>query len=335
MYQEIIKTLKSNVAAEEFKTEYLKIVDLACSENRVKSKERYLESHHVIPDFMFIERKRKGPRGHLLGDPESSWNKVLLTFREHLMAHYYLYEICKGTRYEFSAGSALQFFFTKATGKHARQINLSEVDEKFLTEMDYLREFGVQSISNARKGTIPAVDAVTREPQGSVPVDHPMVLSGKWVHHSKGVSNPNMARDVSGSKNTNFKEITLAMKTRVFVCVIRSLEGNHLSKKKLEHNIKKEFTEFKKISLVWVLNNFNSLDNLLSEANKFLGTDIQYDPYYRSTSQRKLLSSASSRFRWYSDGETFKQIKGTEIETFLKDNPDFKPGKWKLKKEKV
>ena len=149
-----------------YKQLYKEIIDTAKLEKRTKNSEIYYESHHIVPEFMFKIRKRTGPAGHLDGDANSVDNLVLLTFQEHLMAHYYLYEILKDTHYGYSAGSALQFFFVKATGGHIRQRTLSEVDKKFLDEMAHLRQIGIKCISNARAGKMPVVDAITREKIG-------------------------------------------------------------------------------------------------------------------------------------------------------------------------
>lgn len=315
-----------------YKEHYKKIIDTALSENRKKGGDIYYESHHIVPDFMFKNRKRKGPRGHLDGDPDSPQNKVLLTFQEHLMCHYYLYEILKGTHYDYSAGSALQFFFVKSTGSHKRQRELSEVDQAFLNDMAHLRQIGINSISNARKGMMPAVDAKTKQSVGSVSIDHPKIKSGEWQHHSKGKPSsvkPENMKSQKGTNNNNYKEMTDDRRNRLFVCVTQSLEDNYLSKKKLNLNIKKEFTEFNKISLVWVTNNFESIKNLVLETNQCFGTNIQYEPYYRSDTQKRLLSKAASEFKWYSNGNRFKQVRKCEIESFLKYNPDYKPGRWK------
>lgn len=250
----------------------------AQNENRTKGGGIYYESHHIVPDFMFKLRKRKGPRGHLDGNPESPTNKVLLTFKEHLMAHYYLYEILKGSRYEYSAGSALQFFFIKATGNHMRQRNLSDIDEDFLNEMQHLREIGCKSISNARKGKMPVVDAKTGEKMGSVPVNHPRVLSGEWQHHSKG--KPGTKQPVGygvGSANRNYKEMTPERRMRVLKCVGESCDESIMFRvSEFQKNIKCEFKEFKKISTVWVLNNFLSWENLVSEYNLHNKIQIRY-----------------------------------------------------------
>lgn len=303
---------------------YKKIIDQAKSENRMKNQGVYYEQHHIVPDFLFKNRKRTGPKGHLDGNPDGPENLVLLTFSEHLMAHYYLYEIYKGTRYEYSAGSALQFFFVKATGSHGRQRNLSEVDEKFLKEMEHLRLLGNESISKARTGKMPVVDAVTREKMGSVSVNHPKILSGEWIHHSKGVPGKS-ARDMSGSKNTNFKELTQDRRERMWKCVADSCQDSHLKLNLLQDKMKSEFTEFKKISLAWIGNKFGSLQNLIDETNENLGLEIKYNPYHRSNEQRKIASRHSSKHRWYNNG--VKNVKVTNEEEFCKNNPEYKLGR--------
>jgi hypothetical protein len=310
-----------------YKELYKKIIDQAKAENRMKNQGVYYEQHHIVPDFLFKNRKRTGPKGHLDGNPDSPENLVLLTFSEHLMAHYYLYEIYKETRYEYSAGSALQFFFVKAIGNHKRQRNLSEVDEKFLKEMEHLRLIGNESISKARTGKMPVVDVVTRKKVGSVPIDHPKVLSGEWIHHSKGVPGKS-ARDMSGSKNTNFKELTQDRRERMWKCAANSCQDGYLKLNLLQDNMKTEFTEFKKISLAWVGKKFGSLQNLINETNKNLALEIKYSPYHRSSEQRKIAAEHSSKHRWYNNG--IKNVRVINEEEFCKNNPKYKLGRIKV-----
>lgn len=314
-----------------YKELYKKLIDTARKENRMKDQGTYYERHHIVPDFLFKNRKRAGPKGHLDGNPDSAENLILLTFSEHLMAHYYLYEIYKGTRYEYSSGSALQFFFVKATGNHKRQVNLTEVDEKFLKEMEHLRLLGNESISKARKGKMPVVDAITREKQGSVPVDHPKVLSGEWIHHSKGLpskTKPEKRKSQKGSDNNNYKELTQDRRERMWKCVANSCQGEYLKLHLLRSNMKKEFTEFRKISLRWIENKFGSLENLLKETNENLNLSIKYSPYHRSDEQRKIAAEHSAKHRWYNNGTT--NIRVTNAEEFCKEHPDFVQGKIKL-----
>jgi hypothetical protein len=310
-----------------YKELYKNLIDGARKENRMKNSVTYYEQHHIVPDFLFKSRKRTGPKGHLDGNPDGAENLILLKFSEHLMAHYYLYEIYKETRYGYSAGSALQFFFVKATGNHQRQRNLSDVDEKFLKEMEHLRIIGIESISKARKGKMPVVDAVTREKQGSVSVTHPRVLSGEWIHHSKGIPGKS-ARDMAGFKNTNFKELTPDRRERMWKCVSASCQEGYLKLHLLQDNMKREFVEFKKISLAWIGNKFGSLENLLHETNENLNLGIKYDPYHRSVEQRKIAAQHSSKHRWYNNN--IQNIRVTNAEEFCKNNPEYVLGRIKL-----
>ena len=310
-----------------YKKLYTRLIDAAKTEHRLKNNGVYYEQHHIVPDFLFKNRKRTGPIGHLDGSPNSRENLILLTFREHLLAHYYLYEIYKGSRYEYSAGSALQFFFIKATSNHKRQITLSEVDEKFLSEMEHIRALGIKSISRARKGRMPAVDAITRAGVGSVLVNHPKVLSGEWIHHSKGKVGK-CGRDMTGTNNTNYKELTSNRLERLWKCVSESCQNGYLKLKLLDGNMKREFTEFDKISVAWVKNNFESVLKLVEETNKQLNLNIKYNPYHRSVEQRMIASAHSAKHRWYNNGTI--NVRVTDELTFCKVNAEYKLGKIKI-----
>lgn len=331
MFRSLITEINTYGDIRMYKQKYKEIIDNARSENRVKSGDVYYEKHHVVPEFLFKNRKRKGPKGHLDGNPNSKENIVLLTFVEHLMCHYYLYEIYKDTRYEYSAGSALQFFFTKAVSNHARQINLSDVDQEFLSQMEHLRKIGNESISKARTGMMPVVDATTRESMGSVSVNHPKVLSGEWIHHSKGVPSPSKPENrkiQKGSNNNNFKELTWDRRERLWKCVMNSTEDEHLKLNLLKKEMTKEFVEFKKISTKWVENNYQSFNDLVDEVNKHIGTNIKYNPYHRSKSQKEKLSLESSKHRWYNDGYT--NIRVTNMDEFIKTHSHYVSGKIKV-----
>lgn len=306
---------------------YKNLINHAKNENRIKNNGIYYEYHHINPDFLYKNRKRPGPIGHLDGDPNNLDNLVLLTFLEHLMSHYYLYKIYKGTRYEYAAGSSLLFFFTKSIGKHSRQLNISNNNKNLLKEMEYLKMIGIESIRKSKIGKMVAVDAITREKIGFVPTNHPNVISGKWIHHSKGVPGKS-GRDMRGVKNNNFKELTQERRKRLWKCVAISCEDGYLKLTELKKNMEKEFIEFKKISLVWIKNNFDSIDALVKETNENLGLTIKYDSYHKSINQRKILSEHSSKHRWYNNG--IKNIRVTNEEEFRKNNPTYVLGKLKI-----
>jgi hypothetical protein len=306
---------------------YKNTIDNAKSENRNKHTDIYYESHHIVPDFMFKNRSRKGPCGHLDGNPDSVDNIVLLTFREHLMCHYYLYEIYKDTRYGYSAGSSLQFFFVKATGNHVRSRSLSEVDETFLQEMDHLRLLGISSISKARLGKMPVVDAITRKSIGSVDIHHPKILSGEWIHHSKGKPSPNSGRNQQGKNNSNYKEMTNYRELRLFECVNKSVEDGYLVKNLLEMNIKSEFIEFSKISTAWVKNNYGNIQCLVDKVNIAFDSEIKYNPYHRSKKQRQIASDTTKATCWVTDSLSNNKISKSELVSFLAENPSWKHGR--------
>lgn len=56
----------------------------------------YSETHHIIPDSFYINRKRDGPPGWLEGDPDEKDNLVNLTGREHALCHWLLKKMTAG-----------------------------------------------------------------------------------------------------------------------------------------------------------------------------------------------------------------------------------------------
>lgn len=84
---------------------------------------------------------------------------------------------------------------------------------------------------------------------------------------------------MKGCLNTNYKEMTQDRKLRLFSVVKQTAHETNdtIVIKKLEAAIKNEFKEFKKISLVWVTNNFRSITNLIHEVNLFYGINLKYN----------------------------------------------------------
>lgn len=297
-----------------YKKHYKLLIESAKNKNRSKKSGEYYESHHIIPDFMFLNRKRKGPKGHLEGDPNDPKNLVLLTPREHILAHILLCKSLKGDKYYNQASSAVMWFFIKVVGKHQRNINgFYAVSKKY----ERYRILGLSGISESRKNKIPVKDANTGIVIGSISKDHPKILSGEWVHITKGRKISQTERenrkDVNGKMNPNFKEMTEERKERLFNIIEKSLEENHLMVNKLNALLKKEFTEFKSISIVWIRNNFGNFENLALEYNKTRGCDIKYNPYYRSANQKQKSSKHNSKYIWVTDGQSNLRIKCDEI----------------------
>lgn len=82
----------------DYQKHYSLLTDRAISQDRRKYKKSdnryvYYEKHHIIPECFFINRKRKGTRGYLDGNPDAKVNLVLLTPEEHFLAHQLLVKI--------------------------------------------------------------------------------------------------------------------------------------------------------------------------------------------------------------------------------------------------
>lgn len=57
---------------------------------------KYLEKHHIVPDCFFVDRSRPGKPGWIQGDPNVPENIVLLTAKEHYIAHRLLCKFLTG-----------------------------------------------------------------------------------------------------------------------------------------------------------------------------------------------------------------------------------------------
>jgi hypothetical protein len=265
-----------------YKKVYGLIIKKAKNENRKKTTEVYYEKHHIIPDFMFIERKRKGPKGHLPGNPNDPNNLVLLTPREHFLCHVLLHKICKGTRYEYSAGSALGFFFTKQNHPREHWFSYAKKYAKWRLQ-------GLDAISKARSGMMPVKDAITGEMIGSIDTNHPKVISGEWIHHTKGrkvsIEEQAKRKPQDGTNNNNYKLITPEIEQVIFDCVSVSLDNNNLIQKIFVEHMRHKLipTYFKKLSIVFIKNNYGSMNQFVEFYNITHNTNILYDPYYRGS----------------------------------------------------
>lgn len=167
---------------------YSKIYRQLCDRGRMRKKANgvYLEKHHIIPTFFYKHNKRKlrFNDGILCGDGNHIGNITLLTAREHFLAHILLCKIFYGTKWQHRCESQLQFFFTKIGQTHPRSKHFNPSDTKKYQTYAIMSNNAIQK---CRTGTMPVKDVITNEMIGQVQVDHPKVVSGEWVHHSKNV----------------------------------------------------------------------------------------------------------------------------------------------------
>lgn len=151
----------------------------------------YTEVHHILPKS--------------LGGKNNPENLIQLLPEEHLKCHWLRYKAI-GDKEDFLAVKMMlnaKFLSQKFESFHKKKfLDLPEevVSDSFLKIYHEYRdeiynfrktqgwqtEDGRNRISKARKGKTPCIDAKTGEKIGSVDVNHPKVLSGEWVHHTKG-----------------------------------------------------------------------------------------------------------------------------------------------------
>lgn len=163
---------------------------------RLNSVSLYVEVHHIIP--------------RSLDGDDSKENLVELLPEEHIFIHMLRYKIYNkredmlAVRFMLNGMSTRnhmknQIFLTKKLRMGYSWIRTHSAE--FRKEIGWQTEDGVRRISEARMGTMPVRDSVTREMIGSVSVDHPNVLSGKWVHHTKGIKYGQEVRDKISKRN--------------------------------------------------------------------------------------------------------------------------------------
>lgn len=168
--------------------DYEKIYSDLCNrgKKRKKGASLYLEKHHIIPTF-FFKKNRKKHRfhdGYLPGNYDDASNITYLTPREHFVAHLLLCKIWSNTKWFHRCRSSVILFFNdNYDNRHVRKLYFNP---GFSSKYDVYRKGAIESLSKERRGKMPVKDAGTGKMIGSISVNHPNVISGKWVHHSKG-----------------------------------------------------------------------------------------------------------------------------------------------------
>lgn len=318
-----------------YRNTYRNIMNRAKLESRAKGGKTYYESHHVVPNFMFKDRKgRVGPIGHLDGDCNDKNNLVLLTIREHFLSHLLLTKIYAGTRYENSAKKSLVWFFTvleKSDHPREEWYNLSR-SKKY----EKYRELAIEGIRDSMVGTMLVKDAKTNEKIGRISTQHEKVLSGEWVHWTTGRKNTEEqtkanSKRMTGMGNSNAKNnITKQMVVDAVVkyVVENNKSSTYILRKEMDTALKQELN----VSVMIMKQRFtNGRTELLAEVNTELANrnllPVKYDPYYRGEEQKKKLSSASSAHRWATDGMVSIRLGADQLDRFLEENKTYKQGR--------
>lgn len=97
----------------------------------------YIELHHIVPECLFINRKRKGAKGYLEGNPDNKNNLVYLTAREHFICHMLLIKLLKNTFDKARLGPALYKMFGEG-GQYKKSIAY-ETAKKIASKNSFMR----------------------------------------------------------------------------------------------------------------------------------------------------------------------------------------------------
>lgn len=261
---------------------YKRIHDQIIDKYRNKDRVGYMEKHHIIL--------------RCLGGTDDKENLVYLPPREHFLVHLLLFKMNKNTPHKYKYGMSLALFIHQGNN-HIRTLNFKYSSRKY----EIWHKAGLKCISEYRKGKMPVKDTATGKMIGEAEINHPKVLSGEWVHHSKGLKlseqrKAEMRKLTKGSKNPNYKEFTDEVKEILYDCIKDSLEDNYLRVGILEKNFKQKTSHiFNKISNVAIINKYKSWQNLIDEYNEIFSTNVKYSRVFRSAGQRLEASVRASQ----------------------------------------
>jgi hypothetical protein len=109
---------------------YYNIIDRAILRVNIEPNEK----HHIIPESFYLNRKRSGPPGVILGDANDPMNLVQLSPKEHLLCHKLLVKMTTG---KFKAKMYKALYMTCIYGNtHQRTVKLtSRQYERIILEL--------------------------------------------------------------------------------------------------------------------------------------------------------------------------------------------------------
>ena len=158
---------------------------------RLKESYIYSELHHIIP--------------RSFGGDDSPENLVRVLPEEHLFLHFLRFKIFKSFKdlqavkmmlngYSNPSSENKKLTFNKDSfvlNKHIRVFYALHKQEcqKNRKQKGWHTEEGVKRISDSMKGKVVCKDAITGELTGKHDRNHPKILSGEWVQHSRGMVN--------------------------------------------------------------------------------------------------------------------------------------------------
>lgn len=154
------------------------------NDERLNGSSLYVEIHHIIP--------------RSLGGTDEITNLVEVLPEEHIFLHMLRYKIYQKRQ----DALAVRFCLNSMQSNKQKPYGMSSLGLTKKLRMGYawirshaqtIRQTegwhspeGIKRISEARKGKLVVRDADTKQFIGVVCNTHPNVISGKWVHHTKG-----------------------------------------------------------------------------------------------------------------------------------------------------
>lgn len=167
---------------------YNNLVEINRTKNRSKFNDVYYEEHHILPVSW--------------GGTDEAFNMVLLTGKEHWVAHLLLSKIATGQN---------------AYKAHQAVVNMGRVisEGKRKTSRLYAiaRKHIAEEVSKKHKNTLIVKDATSGIRIGRVSKNHPKVLNGDWIFFHIGMTRSEEFKSkvgisVSGIKNGTFTGMT-------------------------------------------------------------------------------------------------------------------------------
>jgi hypothetical protein len=255
------------------------------SDPRLNDASLYVELHHIIP--------------RSLGGNDDLSNLIEVLPEEHIFIHMLRYKIYKKMEDMWAVRFMLNGFDSK---KSFKKLNYKILNKKIRMGYVWLRIYaqnvrkikgwqtadGLKRISKAREGKMVAKDAETGKFIGMVEMNHPNVISGKWVHHTKGrvfseKECVNIRNRTTGQKNPNASGLSEEYFVQKGIEAYNKF-GYILSWREM-------FSLSEKENFKWIKSLKSRFDGkgalgYYVEVEK--ATDSKYDPYYTRRSSKNL-----------------------------------------------
>lgn len=282
-------------------------------DKRLNKENIYVEIHHIIPKHD--------------GGCNGSFNLVALLPEEHVFIHKLRYKAfgqrgdMLSVRFVINGMKGNKRFDIDGSNMHLTKSILNGYafiksnSHEFRKNIGWHTPNGAKRISESRKGTMPVKDKDTLEIIGSVSCQHHKVLSGQWVHHSKGVKHTEKRKlsmeFTGGDKNNNYSGYSDEQLIKNFIEICGKLGYIPGHKTATDFGVGNHIYFPKKIcGFRFNGSGFNGVIKIIEDK-----TGLKYDPYYTRRSGRS--STIREKRCWVTDGVNSKSIKEINLATHI------------------